>query len=158
MPIGHNRVILECQECGEEADYEDGDRWERDAEDDGWDVDTALDWVICPSCAIEETEHTPGLWVEDGEEDPRELARDFGGIVIVTERGGCGATFTAIAVGSGPEAVANARLIAEAPAMYEAIANLASYDCYCGDEPWVAGTCDSCGARAILDRIDGGNG
>lgn len=72
------------------------------------------------------TDHTPGPWTEDNE-DPRELARDFGGITIVASNGGDGATFTAIAVGSGPEAVANARLIAAAPdllAALEAIANM----------------------------------
>lgn len=76
----------------------------------------------------ETVQHTPGPWIEDGEEDPRELAADFGGIVIVTANGGDAATFTAVAVGSGPEAEANARLIAAAPDMLKALVMLTQLD------------------------------
>jgi hypothetical protein len=27
------------------------------------------------------------------------------------------------------------------------------YECDCGDEPWMAGRCDSCEARAIIEEI-----
>jgi hypothetical protein len=49
--ISHNRVIVECT-CGQEADWEDGPRWERDAEDDGWEVEDAADYVRCPDCRL----------------------------------------------------------------------------------------------------------
>lgn len=94
--------------------------------------------------------HTPGRWVWNG---------SFDGGCNIQMRGGSYFIAKVPWYGDTERTVANARLIAEAPAMYEALRAIVTHPSYAEMEDGETG--EPCNliaaARAILARIEGEN-